>query len=79
MSVLTLQILLAITFVFGVLRLLTNTKVFDMRLIGILETIFTVQSTKHIFGILVKYLDNIIFYGSLAFQAWYWLFRHVSL
>jgi len=73
-----IQILLALTFVFGVLRLLSHLKIFDMRLIGILDTIFTVQSGKRLLGFIAMYLDNIFFYGSLAFQAWYWLFRHVA-
>jgi len=64
-----LQILLAITFVFGVVRLITFTRVFEKDLVGIIKTILPINH------ILIQYLDYLIFYGSLCFQAWYWLFQ----
>lgn len=64
-----LQILLAITFVFGVVRLISFTKIFDKDLVGIIKTIIPINR------ILYEYLDYLIFYGSLCFQAWYWLFQ----
>lgn len=69
-----MKILLAITFVYGVVRLLSNTKLFDNRLVGILESIIPSPSKKGI-PILRAVLDMWFFYFSLVFQAWYWLFQ----
>ncbi len=61
--------LLAITFVFGVVRLLTCTKIFDKKLSGILAILIPKEN-----GFLM-WFDLLIFYGSLVFQAYYWLFN----
>lgn len=65
-------ILFALTFVFGVVRGLTSLKIFDTGLVGILQTIFTIQSGKTLFGVFIIYLDNLLFYIALCYQAWYW-------
>lgn len=65
-----MNILLAITFVYGVLRLLTMLKVFNIQLHGILSFIFKTNNT------ILALLDNIFFYFSLIFQSWYWLFNN---
>jgi hypothetical protein len=70
-----LQFLLAITFVYGVLRLLTHTKLFNTVLVGILESIFTKPNQKTLFGALIMIIDICFFYFSLVFQAWWWLFK----
>lgn len=71
-----MNVLLALTFVYGVLRLLTFTKLFDARLVGILESVFPENnSRKTLFRGFVKWIDILFLYFSLVFQAWYWLFR----
>jgi len=75
--------MLAITFVFGVLKFLTLTKVFNTGMVGILTVLFGNKSTdkaygyKYMFIMLMHHLNTLFFYCSLVFQAWYWLFRHV--
>jgi len=68
-----MKILLALTFVFGVIRMISLTKLFDTTLIGIIPTLFNYNSRKGI-GMLFERLDVWFFYFSLCFQAWYWLF-----
>lgn len=70
-----MNILLAITFVYGIIRLISFTKVFDKQLIGILETAFTEMNPKKWLGVFIIYLDYLFFYFSLVFQAYYWLFK----
>lgn len=65
--------LLVFTFVFGVLRLLTYTQLFKVNLVGIIEIIFPVSD--HPIRKFFDWLDYLIFYGSLMYQAWYWIFR----
>jgi len=68
-----MQILLALTFVFGVLFLISMTKLFDTRL----ETIFIAvvpHSANSIFAKFLRFIGVWFFYFSLVFQAWYWLF-----
>lgn len=69
-----MKILLAITFVYGVLRLLTFTKLFDIRLTGILESIVPIDEDSGWHGIF-NVLGIWFFYFSLVFQTWYWLFQ----
>lgn len=61
--------LVAITMVFGIVRLLSFTKLFDVRLIGMLEVLIPHIEKSKFF----VWLDYLIFYGSLCFQAYYWL------
>lgn len=69
-----MKILLAITFVYGVVRLLSHTKLFDSKIVGALESIIPTNSKKGV-PILMALLDIWFFYFSLIFQAWYWIFR----
>lgn len=69
-----MNVLLALTFVYGVLRLLTLTKLFDAKLVGVIESILPLQN-KTVFAGICTWLDCLAFYFSLVFQAWYWLFR----
>lgn len=68
-----MKILLVITFVYGALRLLTHTKIFDTHLTGITESIIPSWNGRRMRLFIV--LDIWFFYFSLAFQAWYWIFR----
>lgn len=67
-------VLLSITFVFGVLRLLTFTPVFQKNLSGIIEVILPIGD-YHPISKFLDWFEYIIFYFSLCYQAWYWLFR----
>ena len=68
-----MKILLVITFVYGTLRLLSHTKIFDTHLMGITESIIPSWNGKRMRLFIV--LDMWSFYFSLGFQAWYWLFQ----
>jgi len=68
-----MKILLALTFVFGVLHLLTMTKLFDTSLEGILLAVIPHKKTSGWYGVLTL-LSVWFFYFSLVFQTWYWLF-----
>lgn len=65
------QILLAITFVYGPIYLLTNTKIFTTVLVGIIESLSPFEKSSN----LSKYLQMLFFYFSLCYQSWYWLFK----
>jgi hypothetical protein len=69
-----MKILLALTFVFGVVHLLTMTKIFDTR-ISFITKAFIPHYEKTFFSGLMELLGTWFFYFSLVFQAWYWLFR----
>lgn len=81
------EILLAITFVFGVVHLITLTKVFNNHLVFLNEVLNPnlkiienkyFNFTKVIRNFIVRYymLFGVwFFYLSLCHQAWYWLFR----
>lgn len=63
-----MKILLAITFVFGVMRFLSITKLFEFRMSNFFE--------GHLIKIpLYIHLDLLFYRFSLVFQAWYWLFK----
>lgn len=67
-----LQIILSITFLFGVIRLITM-----LNFVNIL-----IMLPFGLLGLDAKFwkvLDLIIFYSSLAFQAWYWLFKYSTI
>lgn len=63
-----MKILLAVTFVFGTLRLITLTKLFDAQLNNVFESYSLGAKIWRI-------LDIFIFQFSLCFQAYYWLFK----
>lgn len=69
-----MNILLSITFVFGVLHLLTFTRIFDRNL-GLIMTIILGKDTDKLPTIWVI-LQLWFFYFSLCFQAWYWIFNN---
>lgn len=68
-----MEILLALTFVFGVLHLLTMTKIFQTSLSFIL-TAFIPHNENSPFGRFCRVLGVWFFYFSLIFQSWYWIF-----
>ena len=71
-----MNILLALTFVYGVLRLLTYTKIFDRTLVGVFASIIPNFNPKDsTFEAILNWLDVLTFYGALTFQAWYWIFN----
>ena len=63
------QILFSVTFVFGVVSLLTRTKVFDTTLGGMLDTLYWRKIPAFF-----KWIDVLIFLFSLGYQAFYWLY-----
>ena len=63
-----MKILLAITFVFGVMRFLSTTKLFESKM----NNFFEGHSAKRPF---YQHLDLLFYRFSLVFQAWYWLFK----
>jgi len=71
---LTSPFLLALTFVFGVIQLLTWTKIFDTHITPITSA-FIPYNEKVAFGKILRYLGVIFFYISLIHQAWFWLFQ----
>ena len=68
-----MEILLAITFVFGVLYLLSLTKLFNITLATILNAVLP-NKDGTVFGGLCNLIGTWFFYFSLVFQAWYWIF-----
>lgn len=68
-----MKILLAITFIFGIVHLLTLTKIFKANLVYIFNAIIP-HNEDTITGAIFKILGAWFFYFSLCFQAWYWLF-----
>lgn len=73
-----MKILLAITFIYGVVRLLTFTKLFNTQLVGILNSIIPYDE-KSTLGEFFHLLSTWFFYFSLIFQAWFWIFSKISL
>ncbi len=69
-----MKILLALTFVYGVLGLLTYTKVFSANLVNPIKSILP-YGNKYWLAKVLEWFDTVLFYFSLIFQAWYWLFR----
>ena len=71
-----MKILLAITFVFGVLKFLRvnfRPKTSDM---FIFRSIFANKNRNNtVIGGLLVWFDVAFFYFSLVFQAYYWLFK----
>lgn len=71
---LTSPLLLAITFVFGVLQILTWTKLFDVRIAYIMAAFFSFKENSK-FGKFMRGIGVWFFYLSLIHQTWYWLFQ----
>lgn len=69
----TQQILLAITFVYGPLYLITKLTIFKVSIIGFFDSLNPSKNTIRLFN----YLDTLIFYFSLCYQSWYWLFKTI--
>ena len=66
------QILLSITFVYGIIALLMFTKLFDKYIIGFISSLSPFKHNK-----LVEYIDILFLIFSLCYQSWYWLFKNV--
>lgn len=71
------DLLFVITFLFGIISLLTRIKIFDRFIIGPFESIFPTQvDTRNIernFRFrLTQYLDNFVFLFSLGYQIYFW-------
>lgn len=71
---LTSPLLLALTFVFGVLFLLTLTKIFDKEL-ELITLAFIPHKKDSKFGKILRLIGVWFFYLSLIHQIWYWLFQ----
>ena len=69
-----MTLLLVLTFVFGVVHLLTLTKLFNQHLSFILTAIIP-HKENSTFGNICRVLGTWFFYFSLCFQAWYWIFK----
>jgi len=69
-----MEILLAITFVFGVVYLLTLTKLFNTSLSLIFNALLPYKENS-VFGRFLRLLGVWFFYFSLCFQAWFWIFK----
>ena len=67
------QILLAITFVYGPIYLLTRTTFFNNHLDRLIESIHPAEK----YPAVLKWLDFSFFYFSLCYQAWFWLFKTI--
>lgn len=70
---LTSPLLLAITFIFGAMKLLSHTKIFEVRLTLIINA-FIPYNEESAFGSILNVLGMWFFYLSLIHQAWFWLF-----
>ena len=73
-----MKILLVLTFVYGVLRLLTHSKLFTTHLVGLLESI-TVWKKDRWYNGLIIWLDMLFFYFSLCYQVYFWIFSKINL
>ena len=71
-----MEILLAITFVFGVVYLLTLTQLFKTEMSLILNALVP-HNEKSVFGRFCQLVGVWFFYFSLCFQAWWWIFKDI--
>lgn len=69
-----MEILLAITFVFGVLRVLTSLSIFDATIGSVFSAVIPYDLKDSVIGHIFHLLGTWFFFFSLIFQAWYWLF-----
>lgn len=63
------QILLAITFVYGPIHLLTTSKLFNGYLYLFTKSL-SLKDRK-----ITNFINRVIFYFSLCYQSYYWLFK----
>lgn len=63
------KIIFALTFIFGVIALLGQTKLFEIRIGGFFDTVLPTKIKPWL-----KYLDVLIFLFSLSYQLIYWLY-----
>lgn len=71
-----MKILLAITFVFGVLKYIRINIKHESSDMFIFRSIFGNKNKNNtVIGGLLVWFDVAFFYFSLVFQAWYWLFK----
>ncbi len=71
-----MKILFVLTFVYGVLNLITKTKLFDYNLSGLLNSFFGRNEKRPQFiRNLIIVLDTWFFYFSLCYQVWFWAHR----
>lgn len=63
------QFLFCFTFLFGVISLLTKTKIFNKEITGFFDTLYWKKTP-----ILFQWLDMIILLLSLTYQINYWLY-----
>lgn len=71
-----MKILLAITFVFGVLKYIRINIKHESSDMFIFRSIFANKNKNNtVLGGLLVWFDVAFFYFSLVFQAWYWLFK----
>ncbi len=71
-----MKILLAITFVFGVLKYIRINIKHESSDMFIFRSIFGNKNKNNtVLGGLLVWFDVAFFYFSLVFQAWYWLFK----
>lgn len=68
----TQQILLAITFVYGPLYLITLLNIFNKHLGSITVSINPFKDIG-----IIKWIGIVFFYFSLCYQSWYWLFKTI--
>lgn len=75
-----IEVLLAITFVFGPLKLLTHflpTTKEDSKLGWFFDILIFLNTwDKSLVQTIFKLLNLWVFYFSLIYQAWYWLFKN---
>lgn len=74
---LTSPLLLALTFIFGVIQLVTWTKIFDTH-ITYITSAFIPHKENSAFGRFIRKVGIVFFYLSLIHQAWFWLFQHIN-
>jgi len=70
----TIDYLFIITFVFGTLMFLTQTKLFDATNKTLLEVLFAISLMKETrFKLLINYIDRIILYLCISYQVYWWM------
>ena len=61
------MIIFVFTFIFGIISMLTNTKLFDIRLVGFFDALCWKANSSFL-----KWLDVAILLGSLGYQIYFW-------
>jgi|GEM_PF-7081759 len=71
---LTIDYLFVLTFVFGTIALISQTKLFDADIKGILDVVFAIELWKNTkFKIFMKYMDRLILYYCIMYQVYWWM------